>query len=230
MPGPAPASPPLAALAPSRLPLRKAIRRLRWFIASFHAQAEAAGAETGMRFAVDDQALSAAFRDWSRDFEAQKPNAPEARRDYVGFAAGLMLRALLHHAPAQRLDPAPHDPAPHDPKGAADPARFWPEGFLYTSYCMTMRLAVLEQEFNEDAQVAPALAEIRHWWSFKENVREDPSLAIAFLDMFAGDEANWTAPGFFAPRPAGTRPLPAPKPPLPGAARNRAGTGGDAGS
>ncbi|CAN0599054.1 unnamed protein product, partial [Ectocarpus sp. 12 AP-2014] len=41
------------------------------------------------------------------------------------------------------------------------------------------------------------LDDLRTWWSFKENVGEDPSLAIAFLDLFAGDQPEWSTPDIF---------------------------------
>ena len=48
-----------------------------------------------------------------------------------------------------------------------------------------------------------ALADdLRTWWSYRENVGEDPALAIAFLDMFIGSEPNWVMPDSAASRSA----------------------------
>ena len=173
-----------------RRPVRKSVRRLRWFKASFHEQVDALSQVTGVTFDLDDRKLAAVFFDWLRAFEAQKPQNPEARRDYVGFAAGLMLESLVRWKPltATGLPPAPD---------TSNPAYFWPEGYVYVAYCMNIRAAVLEQDFDEARDTAPAMEEIRTWWSFKENTAEDPALAIAFLDLFSGEDPNWSMPTVF---------------------------------
>lgn len=178
------------------LPIRKSVRRLRWFRASFQDQIDKIAAETGVTYALDGPTLAAAFLDWLRAFEAQKPHAPEDRRAFVGFAAGLMLRTLLRHRPltATALPPG---------ADATNPAYFWPEGYVCVAYCLNIRSAVLEQDFHEDRRMAPAMGEIRNWWSFRENVAQDPSLGIAFLDLFAGDDPDWVTPDIFQSRDLG---------------------------
>jgi len=180
------------ALAPAE-PVRRAIRRLRWFRHSFLDHVARMEADTGVAFDRDDKALSACFIEWLRAFEAQKPGSAASRRDYVGFAAGLMLRALIDKAPLSVRSL---------PEGAdtTHPGYFWPEGYVYVAYCLNIRAAVLEQDFHEARDTAPALSEIRSWWSFRENVAEDPELAVAFLDLFAGEAPDWEAPGIFRER------------------------------
>lgn len=171
-------------------PVHKAVRRLRWFIASFRDQVARTSAETGVEFTVDEAALSAAFVAWLRAFDAQKPSDPADRLPYVGFAAGLMLKTLIRTKPvAAEALPAGAD--------TTNPAYVWPEGYLYVAYCLNIRSLVLEQDFHEKQDVVPALGEARTWWSFKENVTEDPAQAMAFLDLFAGDEPDWTTPDIF---------------------------------
>jgi hypothetical protein len=183
------------------LPVRRAVRRLRWFKRAFHDQVQAIGAASGVRYAVDDARLGQVFVAWLRDFEAQKPSGADARRAYVNFASGLMLRHLIGANPlSARGIPVGSD--------ASNPAFYWPEGYVYVAFCLNVRAAVLEQDFDETLALAPDLADIRAWWSFRENVEADPTLAIAFLDLFSGAEPNWGAPGLFyaeAPRlgPAG---------------------------
>ena len=49
----------------------------------------------------------------------------------------------------------------------------------------------------------PALADdLRIWWSYRENAGEDPSQAIAFLDLFTGTEPNWWTPDTLLSRAA----------------------------
>lgn len=180
----------IASLKRGEQPLRKTVRRLRWFKTSFQEQVEQAIDEKGLHFIVNEQKQAAAFIDWLRAFEAQKPNASDSRRDYVGFAAGLMLRALVKHNPLS-CESTPSNPT------TDDPAYFWPEGYVYVAYCLNVRAAVLEQDFDETVQLAPTIADIKTWHSFRENVKEDPNLGIAFLDLFAGDNPQWTMPDLF---------------------------------
>lgn len=171
-------------------PVRKSVQRLRWFVDAFQEQAARTTEETGIEFEVDQFLLAGAFSSWLRSFEAQKPTEPGRRVPFVGFAAGLMLRSLV------QSDPAKAGSVPRT-AGAARPAEHWPEGYLYVSFCLNLRALVLQQDFKRDLPAVPKPGDARAWWSFKENVQYDPSLAIPFLDLFAGEEPNWTAPGMF---------------------------------
>ncbi|MDC0116128.1 hypothetical protein OAH97_01465 [Octadecabacter sp.] len=171
-------------------PIHKSAQRLRWFMSAFETQVETTSLETGNEFAVDKVALAEVFTEWLKAFEAQKPKRQEDKAAYVGFAAGLMLRALLRRKPvAVTTKPAAAD--------ESNPAYFWPEGYLYVAFCLNIRGLVLENDFAAEQNTNPILNETRTWWSFRENVSEDASLAIAFLDLFAGDEPEWTMPDLF---------------------------------
>lgn len=171
-------------------PIRKSAQRLRWFVDVFERQVERTSAETGNRFSVDRGALAQVFAEWLKDFEAQKPVREEDKMAYVGFAAGLMLRTLLRKQPVTLKD------KPED-ADESNPAYFWPEGYLYVAFCLNVRGLVLEHDFHAEQHPSGVLGEARTWWSFRENVAEDPSLAIAFLDLFAGDEPEWSMPQLF---------------------------------
>ena len=188
-------APALHALEDTDRPVRKAIRRLRWFVRSFREQVAQTSAATGVHFATDDAKTTAVFIDWLRAFEAQKPANPQDRRAYVGFAAGLMLRALIRQDPLSVVA----RPALADPE---NPAYFWPEGSVYVAFCLNVRAAVLAQDFHEDQRLAPEMTDLRSWWSFRENVAEDSSLSIAFLDLFAGEDPDWTMADVFRPAEA----------------------------
>jgi HAD superfamily hydrolase (TIGR01509 family) len=200
----------LARLSPE--PIRRAARRLRWFKTSFQKQVDAISAESGVHFEVDSGRLVQVFLTWLREFEAQKPHSPRARHAFVGFASGLMLRQMIKTQPLRVLSvPTDADPA--------NPAYFWPEGYVYAAYCLNVRRAILEQDFDEARQVSPDFDDLRVWWSFKENVSENASYAISFLDLFAGETPNWDFPSVFfsetsAPlrlRRARSKPLAAPE-------------------
>jgi hypothetical protein len=171
-------------------PLHKSAQRLRWFVGAFESQVEKNALEFGNQFTVDTTALAEVFAEWIKAFDAQKPTGQADKTAYVGFAAGLMLNALLRHKPVSLKSKA---------KDADDtnPAYFWPEGYLYVAFCLNVRGLVLENDFASAQNISPNLNEIRTWWSFRENVTEDPSLAIAFLDLFAGDEPEWFMPKLF---------------------------------
>ena len=180
----------MTATATHTAPVRKSARRLRWFLAVFQDQLAGIEAETGNRYEVDEAALAAAFADWLKDFQAQKPEHSEEKAAYVGFAAGLMLRALIKHAPIRAIS----KPGPAD---EASPAQFWPEGYAYVAFCLNVRGLVLTQDFQSEQALSEALNDVQTWWSFKENVAEDPGLALGFLDLFAGDTPDWETPDLF---------------------------------
>ena len=171
-------------------PVRKSAQRLRWFVGAFEAQMDKTAAETGNHFTLDKVALAEVFTRWIKAFEAQKPDRPEDKTAYVGFAAGLMLKALIRGKPVTVVS---------CPESADEtkPAYYWPEGYLYVAFCLNVRGLVLENDFAAAQTISPVLNEVRTWWSFRENVAEDPSQAIAFLDLFAGDEPEWAMPEMF---------------------------------
>lgn len=171
-------------------PVRKAAQHLRWFIRAFEQQVEQTSMETGTKYGVDKQLLAHVFIDWKKDFDAQKPARDSDRLAYVGFAAGLMLRALLSRKPVKVVAKAKE-------ADQAMPAHFWPEGYLYVVFCLNVRGLVIEQDFHGEQHLRDDLKDVRTWWSFRENISEDPSLAISFLDLFAGDMPNWAFPGLF---------------------------------
>ena len=182
--------------------LRHRIRQLRWFKTSFRHDARLISERYGIAIEIDERRLTGAFLDWAEAFAAEKDNARLDRRDFVIFAAGMLLRELLRAKPVtvSALDPSAK--LPTMPQDASAPiARFWPEGFVYTNYCLCMLSAVLDQEGMTLS--IPALADdLRVWWSYRENAGEDPSQAIAFLDLFTGNEPNWWTPDALLSRAA----------------------------
>ncbi len=174
--------------------VRQAVQRLRWFRRSFVDQVRELSRTSGVDLVVEDEKLAEVFVSWLRKFEAQKPADLDARRAYTRFSSGLMLREML------RIDPL-HVGAMPDVRDRRDPAHFWPEGHAYAVYCVNVRAAVMRQEFDETLTLSHWWHDIEAWWSFKENVREDPPLAIPFLDLFCGDAPNWAFPNVFTAEP-----------------------------
>jgi hypothetical protein len=169
--------------------LRHRVRHLNWFKRSFRRDAKLIAGERGISIAIDERRLAEAFLNWIEAFNRQKPFATLDRRDFSRFAAGLLLREFIKARPvAARASTS----GPADDRGAI--IDFWPEGFLYTHYCLNVLGAVMRQEFGETLALAEAAHDLRSWWSYRENVAENPSLAIAFLDQFVGGEPNWRMP------------------------------------
>lgn len=170
--------------------VRRAIRRLRWFRASFREQLRELETATGNRYQLDEQALARAFAHWLKTFNGQKATADYGRYRFTYYAAGLMLRALIDEQPVC-VSQTQEDADPNNP------AYFWPEGYAYVSYCLNLSAEVVYQEFGKCLDLDSSLQDIRTWCSFRENVSEDPALAIPFLEKFARLEPNWEAPSLF---------------------------------
>jgi hypothetical protein len=172
--------------------LRHQVRHLRWFKSSFRRDAELVARHHGVALKIDDRRLTEAFLNWIEAFNRQKSYAALDRRDFTLFAAGLLLREFLRCRPVTAGETQPAGTATSAESGSI--MRFWPEGFLYTNYCLSVLSAVVQQEFGERLSLAKCAGDLRLWWSYRENVREDPSMAIAFFDKFVGEEPNWRVP------------------------------------
>lgn len=173
--------------------LRHRLRRLRWFRATFRANARAVTQTYGLLYEIDETALTRVFLDWIEIIEAQKGYARLDRPDFIVFASGLVLRELIRHHPAHHVGEAAHRQDQQDP-ALMEIARFWPEGFLYTNYCVSAISAIYEQEFGRAPALDACVDDLRTWWSYRENAQEMPALAVAFLDRFLGTEPDWAMP------------------------------------
>jgi len=181
--------------------LRHRLRRLRWFRVTFRSHARLIASTYGLHFEIDDLRLTRAFLDWVEAIEAKKAYAKVDRADFVIFAAGLVLRELIRREPAKVTARGLH-PATGVDAEMAEIVEFWPEGFLYTNFCVSAISAVYEQEFNESPAIDKCADDLRTWWSYRENAAEMPSYTVAFLDRFLGAEPNWLLPDDPRSRPA----------------------------
>ncbi|MBZ9821653.1 hypothetical protein [Mesorhizobium sp. CA4] len=174
--------------------LRHRLRQLRWFRATFRSSAKVVSETFGVRLEIDEAKLTRAFLDWIEVMEAQKRFAAIDRADFIVFAAGLVLRELIRQAPAREVSGLTEMIETEANAGTAEIVRFWPEGFLYTNYCVSAILAVHEQEFGTAPSIDKCADDLRTWWSYRENATEMPAYAVAFLDRFLGAEPNWITP------------------------------------
>ncbi len=115
-----------------------------------------------------------------------------------------MLRELCRSNPARKVGEGQfYNLIPPEPMARV--CEFWPEGYLYATYCLTLARAILVQEFGAETPDIPQLRELRVWESFRENLKDDPAMASAFFDLFMGVEPNWNFPEFFSSRPGAQR-------------------------
>lgn len=177
-------------------PLRIAVRRLRWFKQAFQRHAEAYGRDLGCTFEVDDGKLAANFVRWLDAVEQQKPSDKTQRRAFFEFAAALMLRELTADMPVRAKTPPTL-------AAAGSAAAFWPEGYLCTMFCLSVHAAAMAQEFDAGTAIDPAIDDLRHWWSFRANARQDASFSAGFLQMLLGQQPNWMMPDTFRARLTG---------------------------
>lgn len=165
--------------------LRHRLRQLRWFRATFRNCARTVTLRHGVRYDIDETVLAKVFLDWIEIVDSRKVYARVDRADFIIFSAGLALRELIRQGPAQARDGA---------AAAPEIIRFWPEGFLYTNYCICAIAALFEQEFGLAPLLDECADDLRTWWSYRENASEIPASAVAFLDRFLGAEPNWVTP------------------------------------
>jgi hypothetical protein len=187
--------------------LRHRLRRLRWFRATFRSSAKVVSDTFGVRYEIDETKLTRAFLDWIEIMDAQKRFAEIDRADFIVFAAGLVLRELIRQAPAKEISGLAQLIETEANAKTLEIVRFWPEGFLYTNYCVSAISAVYEQEFGSAPSIDKCADDLRTWWSYRENVTEMPAYAVAFLDRFLGAEPNWITPDHAQSRQAMRRAL-----------------------
>ena len=171
--------------------LRHAVRQMRWLRASFRHDAALVGQRYGIDYAIDDKKLADAFLRWIDAFSRQKAFSAVDRKDFAVYSAGLFLRELMRAHPARVRS---HVLPEGDQAGTQNIVHFWPEGFLYSNFCLSILSVVLEQEFGETLTLSALADDLRTWWSFRDNAESDPAIAVAFFDQMIGREPNWWVP------------------------------------
>jgi len=167
-------------------------RRFRTILWSFQRNLELLFKDTGLTAKVDHAALAEAFARWRQKFDQSKHLANVNRHDYVIYAAGLMLRELIIASP---LKATKDTELPCLPGNIDHALARWPEGYAYTSYCLSVAAAILKEMGDEEPKPAQVTDDPGFWNSFRENTLEDPETAVGFFDLVCGTEPNWTAPG-----------------------------------
>ena len=168
-------------------------RRFRTILVSFERNLELLFKDTALAPAVDHGALATAFSNWRMRFDAAKHLADVDRRDFTIYAAGLMLKELVAAHPLKMS--ARDITVPAVQQHVADHIlASWPEGYAYTSFCLSVAAAILHELGEIEPDAVGATDDPAFWNSFRENVAENPAAAVAFFDLVCGGEPNWDAP------------------------------------
>ena len=149
--------------------------------------------DTGLTAEVDHAALAEAFSRWRLAFDNSKYLANTDRRDFVIYAAGLMLKELIAASPLKAVEGKDQGlsvlPIEIDHR-----LKRWPEGYAYTSFCLSVAAAILKEMGDAEPVLASKTDDPRFWDSFRENTLESPTMAVAFFDLVCGQDPNWEAP------------------------------------
>jgi hypothetical protein len=168
-------------------------RRFRTILRTFESNLEQVFRNSALTAAVDHAALAQAFAKWRQRFDETKHLASTNRHDFVIFAAGLMLKELVAAQPLKTV-------ARQQSGAALIPATTnhllerWPEGFAYTSFCLSVATAILREMGENGPEEGGPQDDPAFWDTFKENIESKPETAIAFFDLVCGQEPNWDAP------------------------------------
>ena len=168
-------------------------RRFRTILWSFERNMDLLFKDTGLVTIVNHEALAEAFSRWRKAFDDSKHLADTDRRDFVIYAAGLMLKELIAAAPLKTSEGKPQVLSDL-PLEIDHRLKSWPEGYAYTSFCLSVAAAILKEMGDAEPVSAPKTEDPRFWDSFRENTLESPSMAVAFFDVVCGQEPNWNAP------------------------------------
>jgi hypothetical protein len=139
---------------------------------------------------VDELALASAFWSWAATLDNHAHLEPLDPVDYAHYQVGMLLAQLLRRRPL-RLPGADRNEEIRAVTAAA------------LTVLAAWRQALGAPPIGDDLQLGPA----SRWSSYVENIAEDPTLAVAFLDLFTGREPVWRFPSLPTERPSLRRAL-----------------------
>jgi hypothetical protein len=168
-------------------------RRFRTILWSFERNLELLFKDTGLSTQVDHAALAEAFSKWRQAFDKSKHLAEVNRHDFVIYAAGLMLKELIAAAPLKAVSDS-GEGLPKLPANVDHRLQRWPEGYAYTSFCLSVAAAILKEIGDEEPVPSKSADDMAFWDSFREHTAETPAAAVAFFDLVCGQSPNWDAP------------------------------------
>jgi hypothetical protein len=158
--------------------------------------------EFGISVEIKDRALTTAFFTWAQIVEYYAADPHRKTPDYFQFLIGSLLAQLLA---AHAIDAVRDIERDRSGKNGNVIAKWWPAGFASTTFCVGLVRKVIAQECGQIVTTSEKFDDIKIWQSFRENLLEEPSIAIAYFDDFMGLSPNWRNPSFFCERAAARR-------------------------
>jgi hypothetical protein len=158
--------------------------------------------DVGISVEISPRALTAAFFAWAHIVENHAEDPRRNTADYFQFLIGALLAQLLA---AHAIDTVPGIEGDRTRESENAIAKWWPTGFALTTFCVGLTRKVIAQECGQIVSASEKLGDIKLWQSFRENLPEEPSIAIAYFDAFMGLSPNWRNPSFFRERAAAHR-------------------------
>ncbi|MDP3799676.1 MAG: hypothetical protein Q8R06_21435 [Polaromonas sp.] len=156
-----------------------------WFRQAFGQVLQRHAAAPSSSETVDEESLAKAFFSWAESVELYTPYEVLDGADFRHFVLGLLLQKLLEARPPVLRD----TPA----ASAAVPI---------TSFVLTLLQALHTNAGTAALQLDDAALTGPRWDSFLENVAEDASNAICFLDQMTGLQPAWQSCSLIEHRPA----------------------------
>jgi hypothetical protein len=156
------------------------------------------GERHALQIEIDDRNFTTAFFAWLDVIVRNADYRRQNELDYFHYVFGVLLRDLLREKAVHVKTDASTQLRP-SPGNIAD---WWPTGYVLTYFCLGTLKQAVREECAVEVQDAVAVSEPKVWQSFRENIVEEPGLAIAFLDKFTGLEPNWREPNRITNRPA----------------------------
>lgn len=179
-------------------PLPERALRWSWFREAAPACFQRAALALGLHAQVDAGRLAQAFFEWVGTLEPNSGFDALDPIDHAHYGSGSLLRALLRAAPVSCHSGV----APTSADAVLQHWRAWPEAAIHTRLALTLLDAWRQSLGAPSLELDGAAVTPAHIASYFENVREDATQVIAFLDLFTGLEPVWRFPAQENERPA----------------------------
>ncbi|WP_345814830.1 hypothetical protein AAGS40_21485 [Paraburkholderia sp. PREW-6R] len=160
-----------------------------------------------VRLEIDDRNFTTAFFAWLDVLLSNRDYRDWNEPDYFQFSFGALLRELLHRRVVHvATDASAGSSALSSALSLASVSPdntpvWWPAGYMLTHFCFELLKQTLRQKCGIELKLDEVNAQPALWKSFRENLLEEPSLAIAYFDKFVGLEPNWREPSMVVNRP-----------------------------
>jgi hypothetical protein len=191
-------SQPICSIEDQELAIWKRVRKLTLCRQLLQHCCDEYGERHALPIEIDDRQFASAFFTWVELAERNTDYRHRNPLDYYQFVFGVLLRDLLR----EKAIVVKKDASAQLRPSAGNIADWWPTGYVLTYFCIGILKTTVREECGVEVQPSEAISQPAVWQSFRENMIEEPGLAIAFFDKFMGFEPNWREPTQINNRPA----------------------------